>query len=319
MRRLFYILSAIALAFPLTLLAWTVPNETLHYSIRWQWGFIDANAGVAKLSTYNIPGTDRFQAVLTGKSVDLLGHYYAAGDTIIGDVLNDSLQKIYTQHLSYNKGDFVIETLTSDSVGSSPDGIVTKHLKNGQVLRTRISNYGGGLTLDLLSVFYYIRQLEYGNMKPGESVTVNVMTHQGVEKLTVNYQGLTTGQELGKSIPVFQISLTFTSKDAAQHSDNLTVQITTDPRRIPVSVVGEMKIGHVDCVYIGGDTLNLPLVETSKKHEIKSEKNICDTICQAPCAAKPKAGSIKEPCDSCAATCSPRSNCMGCSPGATPL
>jgi len=35
--------------------AWTVPDETLHYEVRFKWGFINANAGIAELKTVTDP------------------------------------------------------------------------------------------------------------------------------------------------------------------------------------------------------------------------------------------------------------------------
>ncbi len=72
--------------------AWTVPDETLHYEVRFKWGFINANAGIAELKTVTDPASRTFTATLTGKSVDLMGHYYEAGDTIRGTLMADKVQ-----------------------------------------------------------------------------------------------------------------------------------------------------------------------------------------------------------------------------------
>ena len=156
-------------------LAWRVPDETLHYSVRFKWGLIDANVGVAKLSTYNIPGEDCFIATLSGKSVDLMGHYYAANDTIVGSIMGGPIDWANeTENISREHGEFAIETITGDAAGPSPKGEVTERLPDGKAIRSRVSTYGSGLTIDLLSVFYYMRQINYADYRAGQTFHINV-------------------------------------------------------------------------------------------------------------------------------------------------
>lgn len=231
----------------MTVCAWTVPDETLRYSVNFKWGLIDANAGVATLSTENIPGTDRFKATLTGKSVDLLGHYYVAGDTIVGEMMADTMQPVYTQHLSKENGEFSIETITYDTTGPSSLGKVVKELPDGKVIRSRVSHYGGGLTLDLLAVFYYIRQIDYRAMTPGQKVTVNIFSGKNPETLAVTYQGLKTVDDR----EAYAISLIFSSDNEGEvNSDHMDVAISADDSRIPLIVDGSLKIGHLLCRYL---------------------------------------------------------------------
>lgn len=86
--------------------AWEVPDETLHYSVRFKWGLIDANVGIATVSTRNIPGTDSFEATLSGKSIDLLGHYYVASDAITGTILAIPTSNATMQPLQASMGNF---------------------------------------------------------------------------------------------------------------------------------------------------------------------------------------------------------------------
>lgn len=251
MKKILMILSAILAALSMTVSAWTVPDETLRYSVNFKWGLIDANAGVATLSTENIPGTGRFRATLTGKSVDLLGHYYAVGDTIVGDIMADTMQPVYTQHLSQENGEFSIETVTYDASGPSSLGEVVKTLPDGKVIRSRVSHYGGGLTLDLLAVFYYLRQIDYPSMAQGDKVTVNIFSGKNPETLTVTYGGLQNVSIGGGDREAYAVSLTFSSDNEGEvNTDRMEVTVSADDSRIPLTVDGSLKIGHLICRYI---------------------------------------------------------------------
>lgn len=237
------------MAMPFAAGAWNVPDETLNYSVHYRWGFINANAGTVTLSTVNNPADNTFQAMMTGKSVDLMGHYYAASDTLTGTIMADRIQPVYTERISDESGQFEIETITYDTEGASSDGEVVRHLPNGEVVRSRISHYGGGMTLDLLCVFYYMRQINYAELEEGATERVNVFTGTTPEQLDIKYWGKTTLDHDGTTSEVFEISLEFTSRNGDK-STSMKAWITTDDNRIPLLVRGSLKMGHFVCSYM---------------------------------------------------------------------
>lgn len=242
------ILAAAALALiPMISHAWTVPDETIHYQIHYKWGFLSANAGTATIKAENIPGTNKFRATLTGKSVELLGHEYVGADTIVGTLLADKVQSLMTTHLSYTSGEFEIQTITYPN-GSQSDGEIVKKLPDGKVVRSRISHYGGGLTVDLLGVYYYMRQIDYEQMETGQTVKVNIFSGTKPETLTVTYLGkeIITGPH--GPAETFSVSLNFSTPGANGTTDHIDAWISTEPDRIPVRVVGSLKFGKIDCM-----------------------------------------------------------------------
>ncbi len=211
----------------------TVPDEVLHYGVRFKWGLIDANVGIAKLTTRNIPGTGMFTATLSGKSVDLFGHYYEADDTITGSIMSDAMQLDSTQKIAREHGVFSIETI------------------HGNVVQSHVSDYGSGLTIDLLSVFYYMRQIDYNRYPKGQHFHINVTNGTQIETLDITYMGkenLQDGEE------TFKISLTFTSHESGK-SDILNAWISTDSRRIPLRIDASLSMGHMECHFINAEAL----------------------------------------------------------------
>ena len=231
--------------------AWTVPDETLHYGVRYKWGLIDANAGIATLTTVNNPADGTFTATLSGRSVDLLGHYYAATDTMVGSIMANDYRPVYSERISREAGEFTIETITYDHSGQSSEGNIVKRLPGGKVLRSRVSHYAGGLTLDRLAVFYYIRQIPYERMERGETVTVNIFAGQTPETLTVTYNGRSTRPVRGAEAGTFDISLEFSTQEPTASSDSMEVWISDDDRRLPLQINGSLKIGHIECSLLG--------------------------------------------------------------------
>lgn len=231
--------------------AWSVPDETLHYSVNFKWGFIDANAGVATLSTFNNPADNTFRATLSGKSIDLLGHYYEVGDTLVGNMMASTSQPVFTQRISQESGEFAIETYTYNTSTDPSLGEIVKRFPDGKVERRRISHYGGGLTLDLLAVFYYIRQIDYPNLTEGDKVTVNIFSGDNPETLAVTYNGTTSVSINGDNRDAYSISLVFSAQDNGQtNADSMDITISIDDSRIPLTIGGSLKFGRLECRYL---------------------------------------------------------------------
>lgn len=213
--------------------AWTVPDEELHYSVRFKWGLIDAYVGIAKVSTCNSPGTGTFTATLSGKSIDLFGHYYEAQDTIVGSIMSDAVQLNSTQNISHEHGIFDIETI------------------QGNTVHSHVSHYGSGLTIDLLSVFYYMRQIDYEKYRAGQHFHIDITESDQVEALDISYLGKETLETSGET---FHITLTFTSRQSGK-SDSMEVWIATGADRTPILIKGSLSVGHMECRYLSAETL----------------------------------------------------------------
>ena len=101
-------------------------------------------------------------------------------------------------------------------------------------------------------MFYYIRQIEYEDMTPGEYVTVNIFSGKNPETLTVTYEGKNDMDFDGTSRQVYDISLTFTAVNGGEaNADHMRVSISADAGRVPLYIDGSLKIGHLICRYVG--------------------------------------------------------------------
>lgn len=252
------LIAFVAALFPLVLSAWPIPNEVLHYSVRFKWGLIDANVGIARISTYNIPGEQRFIATLSGKSVDLLGHYYEASDTVTGSIMSGQFATDNNERIYKENGQFSIETITYNAQGPSKEGKVVEHLPDGQVIRSRTSNYGSGLTIDLLSVFYYMRQINYADYSPGQTFRINLSNGVAIENLNITYAGKESVESCGNPTESFHITLTFSSAVTSK-IDNMDVWIANDDARTPLIVNGSLSVGHMECRFLNAEAItNIP-------------------------------------------------------------
>lgn len=252
------LLITIALLWSVTFVTWgwTVPDQRLSYNVSFKWGMIDANMGVANIATFNIPGENRFLAHLSGESVKILTHRYVAEASIKGTLIAGELSPgVNCVTICNEKGMFAIETITKDIEGPSKLGPVTNRLSNGEVVRSRVSNYGSGLTLDLLGVYYYIRQIDYSKSTPGQKYHFCISNGSQSNLLDVEYLGKEDLDDYGET---FHISFSFTSRSSGK-ADTMQAWISTSDSRIPLVINGSLSIGHITCRYLDSTPiLSLP-------------------------------------------------------------
>jgi len=241
--------------------ALTIPDEELHYNVKFKWGLIDANMGIATLRTYNnYPEPGEFIATLSGKSVEILNHYFAASDTIVGSIITGKLKPENTEHLYTEKGKFIIETITYNTNANSRKGKIIERMPDGKVLRSRVSNYGSGLTIDLLSVFYYMRQINYADYQAGQNFHINLTNGSATETLSISYLGTEDIAIGNETRHTYHISLVFTAEGSSK-VDEMNAWISGDNTRTPLLITGNLSIGHMECRFVNAFPLQQPPVQ----------------------------------------------------------
>jgi len=109
-----------------------------------------------------------------------------------------------------------------------------------------------GAAVDMLSVYYYMRAINYNDMKKGQVMKLNIFSGKRKELLTIKYHSTETVTYDNKSYNCYHISFTFTSDGNKKTSDDMDAWISTDTRRIRVKLEGTLPVGKVQCFYTGG-------------------------------------------------------------------
>lgn len=233
-----------------------IKNESLTYDVMFKWGFIEKTAGVVNLSTQKDADEKYFSSMLTGRSVDLADNIYTVRDTLIGKISMIDLQPVTYERIAHEGGGFYRDKVNFSNDGNgNVTGEATSYRMNkkgeeshGQKLMTAT-----GITLDMLSALYYVRYIDYDNIKPGESMVFNIFSGSKQERLRITYLGKETVQVPAfdeQSMTTYHISFTFTYNDHDQKksSDPIEAWIGIDELRIPYQLTGKLPIGAIKCV-----------------------------------------------------------------------
>lgn len=226
-------------------------NETLHYVVSYKWGLIHKDAGDATLSLRN--QGNNYLLTLTGKTKPWADSFYQVRDTLKGVVRKDGFRPLSYTKIAHEKGRYSRDDIKYTYYGSTVGGEVKKIRENKEGKRSVSEKKltGSGKVFDMLSVFYFLRTIDYSKLAAGQKVTTTVFSGSKEETLTVRCVGQETIKLKDKSKrEAYHIKFRFTTSGKTKSSDDIDAWISTDSSHIPMLVIGSLPVGQVKCYYI---------------------------------------------------------------------
>jgi hypothetical protein len=100
---------------------------------------------------------------------------------------------------------------------------------------------------DMVSVFYYIRNMDFSNMKEGDIIKINTFFDNELFPFDMRYRGTEVVKtRMGKYnciklVPYVEPGRIFNSED------DMTIWLSNDNNRVPVRVKFDLKVGSIKC------------------------------------------------------------------------
>ncbi len=225
-----------------------LPDADYHYTIRYKWGLIEKEAATATLSLTS--EASRYNARLTVATLPWADHVLRVRDTLLSEMERPScLPLVYVKdtHQGHTVQHDVLRYTRS---GNEVVGRASRFKQEGdnqpQVSDTLI--YAHGTTLDMLSVFYWIRELDFDSMAQGATIDLSLFSAYSVTSLEATYEGERTIAYDGNVFDTYYITFHFTS-NGRKSEDPMRIWLSADDLRIPVKLVGVLSLGKVEAFY----------------------------------------------------------------------
>lgn len=226
-----------------------LPEEDLHYSIMYKWGLINKEAGRATLSLRK--NNNEYRAMMAARTVPWADKVYRVRDTLKSVMQAPSCLPMEYIKLTHegntNKTDILNYTRQGNNVTVSAHRERSKG--KGPVTVSDTVLHGTTPAVDMLSVFYYMRHLDFQSMKPGDKIVFDLFSGRKVERLTITFNGQQTIAIDTKNRKTYEITFTFTHN--GKESDwPMYAWISADQLRIPLRLEGRLPFGKVQAFYV---------------------------------------------------------------------
>lgn len=229
----------------------TFNNEDLHYVITYKWGLINKDAGEATLSLRQ--NDENYNILLAAKTKPWADKFYQVRDTLKGTLRISDLKPLHYTKIAHEKGKYGRDDISYKYSGNIVTGICKRYKKNekGQISESSKELTATGPVYDMLSVFYYLRQINYSKLSPGKEMKATVFSGSKSETITIRNLGKERIQlRNGTHREAFHIQFNFTTDGKKKSSDDMDSWISTGSSHIPLYLVGKLPIGQVRVYYI---------------------------------------------------------------------
>ncbi|MCM1292844.1 MAG: DUF3108 domain-containing protein [Bacteroides sp.] len=233
--------------------AFSFVNETLTYKVMYKWGLIHKQAGRAEFKVTSGPGGN-VTAHMYARTEPWADHIYTVRDTLISTFNPYTCLPTLYKRIAHEGKQYAYDKVAfsrSGNVSSAECTRLRRKKEKDPANKTSTSLKATGDAVDLLSSFYYLRNLKFSGMQKGESKTINIFSGKRKEILKITYNGTEEIKLDKKKYTTYYVTFTFTSDSGKSTSKPIKAWLTTDARHIPLKLVGELPIGHVECLYTG--------------------------------------------------------------------
>ncbi len=239
------------MAFVLAMLSFTAnaaghfSNETLKYVISYKWGLIHKDAGEATL-TLRHRGSN-YDIMLAAKTKPWADKVYSVRDTLIGSLRQSDLKPLVYKKITHEKGKYAYDEIRYSHSGNATTGKAKRiRIKNGKEVEAVKDLSATGPVYDMLSVFYYLRKLDYSQLNKNKIYTATVFSGNKKETVKIHSLGIEKIKLKDKSVrEAYHIKFNFTSDGGKKSSDDMDTWISTDAAHVPLYLVGKLPVGEV--------------------------------------------------------------------------
>ena len=225
-----------------------VKGEMLKFRVHWGW--IEAGEAVleVKKESEKIGNRDVYHVVGTGRTVSAFSVFYKVRDRYETYIDEEALVPLkFIRRV--NEGGYIINQ------DQEFDHVNNKINSDGKIM-----DVPAGIQ-DMLSAFYYARNLDYSNIQIGDELMVNTFVDDEIFPLRIRYVGMENVKtRLGKFRcltfhPVVQEGRVFDVEN------DLTVWISNDENHIPIRVEAKLFVGSAQMDLKSYSGLANPLVK----------------------------------------------------------
>ncbi|MCH5227217.1 MAG: DUF3108 domain-containing protein [Muribaculaceae bacterium] len=221
-------------------------NEDFKYTVSYKWGLIQKDAGDVKISKRL--GPNGYELRMVASTKPWADRIYRVRDTLISHTLRDKYRPIQYSIIANEKNRYKRDDITYTYSGNTVKGHVEKfrEQKDGSITHEKLELEGAYPVYDMLSIYFYLREIDYGSLKPGETVKTTIFSGDKVEQLHVQAVGKEMVKMKDKTDKeAWHIVFKFTQQGGKKSSDDINCWISTDGTSTPLLIVGNLPIGQI--------------------------------------------------------------------------
>ena len=245
MRRIYIFFILILFSFPCIFAFTTFNNESLKYVISYKWGLIHKDAGEATLSLRK--DGNRYNIMLTAKTKPWADKFYQVRDTLKGSIMVSDLSPLSYSKLTHERGEYKKDEIVFSKSGNVTSGTAKRYRYDKGKLSVSEKTFSAtGPVFDMLSIFYYLRSLDYKSISKDKVYTATIFSGKQKETISIRSLGIEKiKMKDNTQREAYHIKFNFSRNGGKKSSEDMDTWISTTPPYEPLYLVGKLPVGEV--------------------------------------------------------------------------
>jgi len=219
-------------------------GEELTYKLYYNWNFIWLSAGEVTFKVTELGSQYHLSAV--GSTYSSYEWFFKVRDHYQAFIDKSSLLPAVSIRDVHEGGYRLYDKLTYDHSNKKVTSLRGKTKNEAKETTYQV----GDCMHDVLSIIYYVRNVNYDNMKTGEKIPVNIFIDKEQLPLQVTYKGREKNKKI-KGLGTFntlKVSPQLVDGVVFKADSQMSVYATDDGNRIPLLIESPVSVGSVKAV-----------------------------------------------------------------------
>lgn len=232
--------------------AYSSGSERFKYVVTYKWGLIQKDAGDVLIT--KTPKGKGYELKLVAKTKPWADKIYKVRDTLISVTMAERYKPLTYNYIAHEKNKYRRDNIQFSYSGNKVTGKsdIYREDKKGNITTSTHQLNGTNPTYDMLSVYFFLRGLDYSTMKAGEKINATIFSGSKEENLQVRCLGKETIKLRDNTEKeAWHIVFKFTRSGGKKSSDDISCWVSTDPSHIPLQIVGHLPVGQIKVHYVG--------------------------------------------------------------------
>ena len=233
-------------------------GEQLNYSVHYKYGIVMVKAGNAQYSIKNITfrGKPAIRTSLTFKTSGVVDAAFKVKDTLHSYFTPKLIPVFHRKYLHEGKAHY-IEDIEYKNFSSSSTSVQSKRVKDGNV-RFDTLLVAKGLGYDMLSIFTFVRTLNYADLTTGDTFGLTSIVGRDVISMNVRYMGQTVLDKGNTKYKTLRFEIDIVDTAFTEPKTAMEIWISDDKNHIPVKLRAKLKTGAAEAELSSAKNLKYP-------------------------------------------------------------
>ena len=233
-------------------------GEQLEYSVRYKYGIVMVKAGNAQyaIKDYTFKGNPAIRTSLAFKTTGIVDAAFKIKDTLYSFFTPKLIPIFHRKYLHEGKTHY-IEEIEYKKFSESFTSVQSRRIKDGDVrFDTLLAAKGFGY--DLLSIFTFVRTLNYADLKTRDTFGLTSFVGRDAVPMNVRYMGQTVLDKGYIKYKTLRFEIDIIDQAFTEPKTSMEIWISDDKNHIPVKLKAKLKIGAAEAELTSTKNLKYP-------------------------------------------------------------